>query len=114
MDIGRSHLGLPDKSAAFVHRQMRLVAEMSRLPLHRHPRIRIARVDPAAPVGRLFDRCRDQGRVHQRAALDDEAERIELPVRLGKQNRRKVELVDRLRKRQIEAWSGVSACSGNP
>ena len=52
----------------------------------------------AASIGRLFDRSRDQRRVHERAALDDEAERIELTVRLKKQRRRKTKLVDRLAK----------------
>ena len=38
----------------------------------------------------------DQRRVHERAALDDEAQHIELTVCLRKQSRRKVKLVDRL------------------
>ena len=49
MDIGRSHLGLPDKSAPFIHSQMRLVAEMNRLALDRHP----ARPDHAGSLGRF-------------------------------------------------------------
>jgi hypothetical protein len=114
MDIGRSHLGLLDKSAAFVRRQMRLVAEMSHLPLHRHPRVQIARVHTAVSAGRTLDRSLDQRRVHQRPALDYEAERIKLTVRLRKQHRRKAELSIVWRNRQIEAWPCVLASKGKP
>jgi hypothetical protein len=38
MDIGRGHLGLPHKTAAFVHRQMRFVAEIGLVALAREPR----------------------------------------------------------------------------
>ena len=51
---------------------------------------------PPLAIGRPLDRSFDQGRVHQRAALDNQAERVELTVRLNKQRRRKAELVDRL------------------
>lgn len=65
VDIGGGHLGLPGKPAAFVHRQLRLVGEMGLFALHRDARVRIARVHPAASVGRTLDRCGDQGRVHE-------------------------------------------------
>src|SRR5271155_4347481 len=50
MDTGRGHLGLPDKAAAFVHRQMRLVAEIGLVALAGETRVRVARVDAAAHV----------------------------------------------------------------
>jgi hypothetical protein len=55
-------LGLPHKPADFIDRPMRFVAEIGFLALHRHPHIRIARVDPAAAIGRTLDRSFDQSR----------------------------------------------------
>ena len=50
---------------------------------------------------------------NQGAALDDKAERVKLSVGLRKKRDRKVEFVDRLVERQIEA-SSVHASSGSP
>jgi hypothetical protein len=50
-----------------------------------------------------------------RVRADDDAERVELPVRLRKQRRRKAVLSIVWRKRQMEACGpGNSASSGNP
>jgi hypothetical protein len=66
-------------------------------------------------LGRTLDRSLDQRGVHQRPALDYEAERIELTVPLRKQHRRKAEPFGCLaKKRQIEAWSCVLASKGKP
>src|ERR1700677_1104356 len=76
---------------------MRLVTEIGLVALARETRFGVARIDPAALI-RAPDRAGDDGRIDQRAALDDEALRIELPVDLSQELRRQAELVDRLAK----------------
>ena len=49
-------------------------------------------------TSRAPHRAGDYGRVDQRAALDDEAARVELPVDLSQEPRRQAKLVDRLAK----------------
>ena len=62
-----------------------------------------------------FTAAGDDRRVDQRAALDDQAARVELAVDLGQQlllDRPSLSIV--WRNRQIEEWSGVSSSSGMP
>src|SRR5215470_440962 len=80
--IGRGHLSLTHEAALLVHRQMRLVAEIGLVALARETSVRIARVDAAALI-RTPDRAGDYGRIDQRAVLDDQAARVELPVDLS-------------------------------
>jgi hypothetical protein len=84
---------LSHKAAVFVRRQMRLVAEMGLLALHCDACVRIARVYAAASLGRTLGRSLNQRRLHERAALHREAERVELSVRLRQQRRRKAALL---------------------
>src|ERR1700722_3332231 len=76
---------------------MRLVAEIGLVALARETRLGVARMTPP-PTSRTPHRAGDDGRVDQRAALDDEAARVKLPVDLSQQPNRKTELVDRLAK----------------
>ena len=85
--IGRGHLGLTNEAALLVHRQMRLVTEIGLVALAGETSLGIARIDAAALI-RTSDRAGDYGRVDQRAAFDDKAERVELAVDLGQQLRR--------------------------
>jgi hypothetical protein len=96
VDVCRSHLCLPHNPAPFVHRQMRLVAEIGCLAIHSNPRVRIMRTNPATPIGRTLDYSLDQRRIHVRAALDDRAKPTELPVCLRKQPRRRADFGDPL------------------
>jgi hypothetical protein len=52
------------------------------------------RINPNTPIRRKLDYSVDQRRPNEGAALDDDAERIELPVCLRKESRRKAEFVD--------------------
>src|SRR5580693_6965474 len=76
---------------------MRLVAEIGLVALAREPSLGVARIDAAALI-RTPDRAGDEGRVDQRAALDDEAAGAELPVDLSQELRRQAKLVDHLAK----------------
>src|SRR5277367_921997 len=64
MDIGGGNLGLPEKTAAFVHRQMRLVTEIGLVALALEPSLGVSRIDAAALV-RTPHRAGDQGLVDE-------------------------------------------------
>ena len=76
---------------------MRFVTEMGLVALARETRRGVARIDAAALIRAPHGAC-DDGRVDQRAALDDKAARVELPVDLSQELRRQAKLVDRLAK----------------
>src|ERR1700722_5491940 len=76
---------------------MRLVAEIGLVALAREPSLGVARIDAAALI-RAPDRAGEDGRVDQRAALDDKAKRVELTVDLGQELRRQAKLANRLAK----------------
>ena len=84
MPVGRRHLGLAHQAAPLAPRQMRLVAEIGLAALDREARVGVARID-AAPVIGALNRAGDEGRVDQRAGLDDEAARVELAIGLRQQ-----------------------------
>ena len=77
---------------------MRLVAEMRLAVLDREARVGIARVDLAFLLRRPLHRRRNDRRVDQRAALDDQPARVELAVDLGQKLFRQAQLVDALAK----------------
>src|ERR1700685_556603 len=77
--------------------KMRFVTEMGLVALARETRRGVARIDAAALIRAPHGAC-DDGRVDQRAALDDKAARVELPVDLRQELRRQAKLVDRLAK----------------
>src|SRR5690242_20167319 len=76
---------------------MRLVAEIGLVALARETGLGVAWIDAAALI-RTPHGASNEGRVDQRAALDDKAERLELAVDRGQQLRRQAKLVDRLAK----------------
>src|SRR5271165_4787042 len=96
VQVGAGHFCLTHDAARLVHRQMRLVAEVSLVVLDRKARVGVARADLTLLDRRRFHRRGDDRGVHQRAALDDQSQSVELPVHLGKQRLRQAELLDPL------------------
>ena len=92
---------------------MRLVAEIGLVALAREPSLGVARIDAAALI-RTPDRAGDEGRVDQRAALDDEPRASSCRLTSAKSFVDRPSLSIIWRNRQIEAWSSVSMSNGRP